>query len=103
MFKQIEFAALNTLKKMKHMPSCFPLLACSAKHSDLRQGVTHTSVPPMQKRTTRRSRNQDDISLYRTIKKHEAITTNKTADVILMFTAPLALEPLSFRISSEAS
>jgi len=45
-----------------------------------------TSTPPMQNRTTRTSTNQNDINLYSITKKHEAITTNKIAAMVLIST-----------------
>jgi hypothetical protein len=57
----------------------------------------------MQKRTTKSSMNQSDISLYSITKKHEAITTNRTADVMLMSTTPLVTMALVRGISSAAS
>lgn len=68
-----------------------------------RIGSTHTSTPPMQKRTTKSSTNQADISLYSMTKKHEAITTNKTADVVLMSTIPAPKGAFAVGISSAAS
>lgn len=57
----------------------------------------------MQKRTTKSSMNQNDISLYSITKKHEAITTNRTADVMLMSTTPLVPIALALGISSAES
>jgi hypothetical protein len=57
----------------------------------------------MQKRTTKSSTNQNDISLYSKTKKHEAITTNRTADVVLMSTTPVVPMASVSRISSAES
>mgnify|MGYP004711336989 CR=1 FL=1 len=67
------------------------------------QRENHTSTPPMQKRTTKRSRSQDDISLYSKIKKHEAMTTKKTADAVLISTTLLTPRPFGLVTSSDAS
>lgn len=66
-------------------------------------GKMHTSTPPMQKRTTKRSMNQVDISLYSKTKKHEAMTTNKTADIVLISTTSLILAPFRLETSTVAS
>lgn len=65
--------------------------------------IKRTSTPPIQKRTTKSSRNQDDISLYSTTKKHEAMTTNRTAEVVLISTPLLPLPLFMSGRSSEAS
>uniref|UniRef100_A0A7C9CW61 Uncharacterized protein n=1 Tax=Opuntia streptacantha TaxID=393608 RepID=A0A7C9CW61_OPUST len=63
--------------------------ACS-KHldnNDTKQ-VCKPSAPPMQNSTTRTSINQTDISLYSITRKHEAITTKRIADLVLISTKP---------------
>lgn len=47
--------------------------------------------------------NQVDISLYSKTKKHEAMTTNKTADIVLISTTSLILAPFRLETSTVAS
>lgn len=51
--------------------------------------ILRTSMPPMQKRTTRTSINQNDMSLYSMTRKHEANTTNRSADTMVISSTPL--------------
>lgn len=75
----------------------------AGKYDHYEAGRYYTSTPPMQKRTTKSSRNQYDMSLYSTTKKHEAIRTNRTADVVLMSTTPVLPMASAIGISSAAS
>lgn len=75
----------------------------AGKYDHYEAGRYYTSTPPMQKRTTKSSRNQYDMSSYSTTKKHEAITTNRTADVVLMSTTPVLPMASVIGISSAAS